>query len=59
VAKQDSNKTPFINYNEDEFRHIKRTKANQRKNKRKIKQALRNHDWELVSEWNEDDGRKN
>ena len=57
MSKQDSNKTPFIDYSEDEFKY-KRTKTNQRKNKRKIKQALRTHDWEQVSEWNEDSGRK-
>jgi hypothetical protein len=57
VAKQDSNKTPFINYSEDEFKY-KRTKTNQRKNKRKIKQALRTHDWENMSEYDEDRSRK-
>lgn len=57
MAKQDSNKTPFINYSEDEFKY-KWKKTNQRKDKRKIKQALRTNDWEQSTEYNGNRGRK-
>ena len=57
MAKQDSNKTPFINHSEDEFKY-KWKKTNQRKDKRKIKQALRTNDWEQSTEYNGNRGRK-
>jgi len=49
VAKPSTQKTPHYNYHEDEYKLPKKQKFAQRKNKRKLKQALRQQDWETVS----------
>ena len=58
MSNENTNKKPFIKYSEDEFNHKKKNRNNQIKNKRRIKQALRNHDWESVLD-EEDSFRKN
>ena len=53
-----STKQPFHSYDDDEYRTHKKQRSYQRKNKRKLKEALRQQDWEAVSSISDDD-RKN
>ena len=49
---------PFHNYEDDEYRVHKKQRSYQRKNKRKLKEALRQQDWEAVSTISDDDRKK-
>ena len=49
---------PFHNYEDDEYRVHKKQRSYQRKNKRRLKEALRQQDWEAVSTISDDDRKK-
>ena len=53
-----SAKQPFHNYEDDEYRVHKKQRLYQRKNKRRLKEALRQQDWEAVSSISDDERKK-